>query len=155
MIFPFSIKYSARLSDNFTSDISKEAFEFIEYFITEKTGNDIITKDNRLTFKSSPFKGGRLNTNILVPIEKGTFSIVDKGDKRILTYEFYMYRLFIVAIILSAFLAIGSQQVWTGIRCFLWIGGINWLIALYRHKMMLAEITKGIDNLISKPKEYR
>ena len=154
MTFPFSIKYSARLSDSFASDRNKEALEFIEDFITKKTGDDIIIENDKLTFKSKFFKSGRWNTNILVPIEKGVFNIIEKGGKTILTYEFYMYHLFITVTIMSAFMATVSQQVWFGILCFLWLGGMNWLTAIIRHKMMLNEIAKEIDNLINKPKEY-
>ena len=154
MTFPFSIKYSARLGDNFTSGRIKETLEFIEEFITKKTGDGIIIEDNKLTFKSKFFKWGRWNTNILVPIEKGVFIIVDKGDRTLLTYEFYMYHLFIAVTIMSTFIASVSQQVWVGILCFLWLGGMNWLTAIIRHKMMLNEIAKEIDNLINNPKEY-
>ncbi len=156
MAFPFSIKYSARLSDNFASDRNRnrEALEFIEDFVTKKTGDDIVIAGDKLTFKSKFFKWGRWNTNILVPIEKGVFIFVDNGDKTILTYEFYMYHLFIAVTIMSAFMATVSQQLWFGIICFLWLGGMNWLIAIIRHKMMLTEIAKEIDNLIDKPKGY-
>jgi hypothetical protein len=154
MTFPFSIKYSAKLHENYTSDRNKETLEFIEDFITQKTGDDIVIEDNKLTFKSKFFKWGRWNTNILVPIEKGVFTIIGKGDGTILTYEFYMYHLFIAVTIMSIFMATVSQQVWVGIVCFLWLGGMNWLTAIIRHKMMLREIAKKIDNLINTPKEY-
>ena len=149
MTFPFSIKYSARLNDNFASNRKIDAFEFIEAFITKKTGDDIVIENDKLTFKSKFFKWRR-NTNILVPIEKGVFTIIDKGDRTILTYEFYMYRLFISVTIMSAFMAIVSQEVWFGIFCFFWLGGMNWLIAIIRHKMMLNKITKEIDSLSNK-----
>ncbi|PWN66567.1 hypothetical protein [Chryseobacterium oncorhynchi] len=149
MIFPFSIKYSARLSNNFSIGRNKEALEFIEAFITKKTGVDIVIENDKLTFKSKFFKWGRLNTNILVPIEKGVFNIVDKGEKTILTYEFYMYHLFIAVTIMSVFMATVSQEVWFGIFCFLWSGGMSWLIAIIRHKMMLNEIANKIDNLVN------
>lgn len=152
MTFPFSIRYSARLNGNFANDRNKEALDFIEDFITKKTAEDIVIDENKLTFKSKFFKWGRWNTNILVPIEKGIFIIVDKGDKTILTYEFYMYHLFIAVTIMSAFMATVSQQVWVGILFFLWVGGMNWLTAIIRHKMMLTEIAKEVENLIYKPK---
>jgi hypothetical protein len=154
MTFPFSIKYSTQLGNNFASDRNKETLEFIEDFITKKTGDDIVIEDNKLTFKSKFFKWGRWNTNILVPIEKGVFIIVEKGDRTLLKYEFYMYHLFIGVIIMSIFMATVSQQFWVGIICFLWVGGMNWLIAIIRHKMMLNKITKEIDNLISDLKEH-
>ena len=153
MTFPFSIKYSARLNNHFSIDRKEETFKFIEDFITNKTGDEIIIEGDKLTFKSKFFKD-RWNTNILVPIEKGVFIIIDKGDRYILTYEFYMYHLFIAVTIMSTFIAIFSQQVWVGILCFLWLCGMNWLIAIIRHKMMLNEITKEINNQIYRPNEY-
>lgn len=152
MIFPFSIKYSVQLGDHFTRDRNKETLEFIEDFICKKTGEDITIEDNKLTFRSNFFQLGRWNTNILVPIEKGIFTIVDKGDRTLLTYEFYMYHLFIMVTILSVIIAT-VQQIWFGIFCFSFLGGMNWLIALIRHKMMLHEIAKEIDNLTNHPKE--
>ncbi len=153
MIFPFTIKYSVHLDNYYAIERSKETLEIIQEFITQKTGEDIIIRDNKLTFKSKFFKSGRLNTNVLVPIEKGVFTIIEKDRRPILTYEFYMYRLFIVVTIMSAFGAIADQQVWSGILCFLWVGGMNWLTAIIRHKMMLNEIAKEIDNFINKTEE--
>jgi hypothetical protein len=149
MTFPFSIKYSARLNDNFQCDKNKQALEFIKEYILNKTGDDIIIETNTLTFKSKFFNWNRWNTNILAPIEKGVFIIVDNGDRTLLTYEFYMYHLFIKVSIMSVFIAIVSQQIWIGILCFLWLGGMNWLTTIIRHKIMLKEIVKKIDNLIN------
>ncbi len=149
MIFPFSIKYSARLSDNFDKDRNKETLKYIEDFITKKTADDIVIEDEKLTFKSNFFRA-RWNTNVLGPIERGVFTIIDKGDKTILTYEFFMYRLFIIVTIMSVFVGTASKGVSIGILCFLWLGGMNWLIAIIRHKRMLKEIVKGIDSIVSK-----
>lgn len=149
MTFPFSIKYSERLSGNFTKDRNIVALEFIKDYIIKKTGENIIIENEKLTFKSKFFKLGRWNTNILVPIEKGVFIIKDKGTETILTYEFYMYHLFTAVIIISVFMATISQQVFFGIICFLWIAGLNWLMAIIRHKIMLKEIAREIDKLVT------
>jgi len=146
MIFPFSIRYSVRLSDHFFTNRNKEALKYIESYITSKKGKDIVIDDDRLTFKSKFFTG-RSNGNILVPIEKGIFTIVDKGDQVILTYEFYMYRLFIVVAIMSVFMAISANRIWIGILCFLWLCGMNWLLTLIRHRRMLKKIAMAIDIL--------
>ena len=50
MIFPFSIKYSARLGDGFASDRNKEVLEFIEDFITKKNADVIIIENDKLTY---------------------------------------------------------------------------------------------------------
>jgi len=146
MIFPFSIKYSVRLRYNFECERNKKALKYIEDFISKKTADDIVIEDDRLTFKSKFFRW-RWNTNILAPIEKGVFKIIDKDDNTILTYEFFMYRLFIIVTIVSAFVLNSSQSLLVGILCFLWLGGMNWLIAIIRHKRMLKEIANGIAAL--------
>ena len=70
MTFPFSIKYSAQLDENYASDRNKETLEFIEDFITQKTGDDIVIKDNKLTF-SLNFSNGADGTQIsLFPLKK-------------------------------------------------------------------------------------
>ena len=163
MIFPFSIKYSARLGDGFASDRNKEALEFIEDFITKKNADVIIIENDKLTYRKK-FFGSRnsFKTDILINVEKGVFRIVEKGGTTILTYEFYMYHLFItatigsvfMATILSVFMFTVSLQVCFGIICFLWLGGMNWLISIIRHKMMLNEIAMEIVNSIYKPKKY-
>ena len=148
MIFPFSIKYTVELVESFTAKDNKKTLDFIEEYILKKTEEDIVVEENKLTFKSKFLSFKRDKFNILAPVEKGVFIIVDKGDKTLLTYEFYMYRLFIIVFIMSIFITIFSQKVWDGVYGFLWLGGMNWIIAIIRHKSMLNEIKGEINKLI-------
>lgn len=148
MIFPFSIKYSKILTPSFSQNKDKVVLEFIKDFIEKKSGDDIVINDRQLTFRSRFFKSGRWNSNILVPIERGVFKLADKGDRTILTYEFFMYHLFIFVTIFAVFLMTISQHMWVGFIIFLWIGGINWIVTIIRHRLMIKKIVKGIDNLL-------
>jgi len=42
-----------------------------------------------------------------------------------------------------------SHQPWFGVLCFAWLGGMNWLVAIIRHRNMLGDIATGIDNLVA------
>jgi|GEM_PF-2402962 len=152
MPFPFSIRYSARLADKYARIKNREALELIAAFIEEKTGDDIVIEDEKLTFKSHFFKL-RMSTNILAVIDRGAFHISEKGDKRILRYEFYLYRLFIIAGIMSLFAASLSRDMWFGIFCFLMLGCANWVIAIVRHRLLLNHIAKHIDRLVDRPQD--
>lgn len=152
MPFPFSIRYSAQLADKYASISNREALELIAAFIEEKTGDDIVIEDEKLTFKSYFFKL-RMNTNILAAIERGAFHISEKGDKRIIGYEIYMYRLLIITGIMSLFMASLSRDMWIGLFCFFVVGCANWVITIVRHRFFLDHIAKHLDNLVEKPND--
>lgn len=82
-------------------------------------------------------------------IEKGKFNLIDNGNESVLTYEFFMYRTFAIVAVMSVVMGTVSQQPWFGVVCFAWLGGMNWLIAIIRHRNMLVDIVGGIDNLIA------
>ena len=81
-------------------------------------------------------------------IEKGKFNLIDNGNESVLTYEFFMYRTFAIVALMSVVMGTVSQQPWFGVVCFAWLGGMNWLIAIIRHRNMLGDIAGGIDKLI-------
>lgn len=144
MAFPFSIKYTKQLKHTVNASDMHKVLNHIAGFITNKTGEDINIQDNQLTFKSRFFRM-RWNTNIMAPIEKGAFTIISDEAKTILIYEIFMYRLFIIVSIMSVVMATVSQQIWFGVLCFFWLGGMNWIIARSRHRNMLNDIANGID----------
>jgi hypothetical protein len=121
-----------------------DAVRYIEEFITERAGEEIGINDNELTFKVSFFRV-RKSSRILDVIEGGKFQIIDNGDTSILTYEFFMYRFFIFVSILGSTMALLSGHIEILALMLLWVGGMNWIIALIRHKLMLNKISKGIE----------
>jgi hypothetical protein len=148
MVFPFTIKYSKRLKEKVSSSDTEKVLSYIGDFITKKTGEDIIIDKNELTFKSGFFRM-RWSSNIMGVIEKGKFNLIDNGNENVLTYEFFMYRIFAIVAVMSIVMGIVSQQPWFGVVCFAWVGGMNWLVAIIRHRNMLGDIAGGIDRLIT------
>jgi len=146
MFFPFSIKYSKRLENKISADKTDKATQFIKEFLANKSAEDIQINARQITFKASMF-GPRWKTNIMVPIERGEFTLSDKDDYSIITYQFNMYRLFIIVTIMSIVFTIGSKEIFVGVMCFGWLGGMNWLVAIIRHRLMLVNIVNGLDQL--------
>jgi len=122
------------------------ALGYIADYMKKKKADELCIEGNTLTFKENFFKF-RWNTDILVPIEKGVFSIHNSEHATIVTYEFFMYRLFLIAAVMSIVMGLLSHELWVGVACFGWLGGMNWVIALVRQKAMLDEI---VDNLNDK-----
>lgn len=145
MIFPFSIKYSNKLNLDYTKNQNELIFKIIYKHILEKKGEDIKISKDVLKFKSSFFNFDRTNFNIFTPIEKGVFRIKKENQKLIIEYQFYMYRLFLISILISLFFFLISKKVVFGLIVFCWILGINWIVAIIRHKLMLNKIVKLIE----------
>ena len=153
IMFPFSIKYSKRLIENVSIDDTEVIMNYISDFIKNKSGSDIILNGNQLIFSSRLFEiGWGINLNILTPIEKGKFNLISNGNKCILSYEFFMYRLFIIVSLFSIIAGLADSNIWTGLICFAFLGVLNWTIAIIRHQRMFAEIISSIDNLINEKK---
>jgi hypothetical protein len=148
MIFPFTIKFSKRLKEKVSAADIDIAMTYIKKFIIKKTAEDIIIDRNELTFKSGFFRM-RWSTNIMGTIEKGKFNLIEDGNESVLTYEFFMYRIFTIVAVISIFMGTISHQPWLGVICFVWLGIMNWVIAIIRHRNMLGDIATGIDNLIA------
>ncbi len=144
MFFPFSIKYQKSLKGELTNEDKIKAINYIESFIRNKKGNIKSVSENEMSFKTSLFKGHSFD--ILGPIEKGKFCITQKN---VLTYEFFMYRLFVIVTIMSVFVVLITKDMYDGIMCFAWLGGMNWFIALIRHRLMLVSITYEINSMIN------
>jgi hypothetical protein len=144
-MFPFSIKYSTQFKQiNYSRN--NDVLKYIDDFLVIKSAENVIIDHNKLTF-TSKFFNGKSNWHILRPIEKGVFTIINKNATTTLTYQFFMYRLFIISAGMSIMMAIVSNTISIGIFCFCWLCGMNWITAIIRHKKMFKNIVKGIDIL--------
>ena len=145
MTFPFTIKYTRRLSKKLTDNEATWTLNEIKAVIEDKTAEDIEIKKDLLTFKVS-FLGQRWNWNIMVPIEKGQFNLVTSDSTTTLTYEFFMYRMLIITSIMSIFGGLVSGQIGVGIFFFTVLFGLNWITALIRHNGLIDDIAWEIND---------
>ena len=129
MFFPFSIKYKKQLNNRMSDFDKRRALSSFREFIAEKTGEDIIIKDDQLIFKAGLF-GARSNLNVLSTIEKGKFNFIETDNGTMMTYEFFMYQLIIIATAVSIFAGMSLKNLKIGLYIFLVSVGLNWLVTL-------------------------
>lgn len=144
MTFPFTIKYTRRLSKKLTDNEATWILNEIKAVIEDKTAEDIEIKKDLLTFKVS-FLGQRWNLNIMVPIEKGEFRIVTSENESTVTYEIFMYRLSIISTIMAVIGGFSSRLLGVGIFFFIGLFGLNWITAVIRHNGMFNDIVERIN----------
>jgi len=144
MPIPFSIKYTQPLEGKVDPEDYPRILKQISDFIIPKPAKDIIIEDNELKFNpdSSPSRW-----NLMNPIDRGVFLLNEIEGQTVLSYEFFMHKLFIYSLVPAVIMGFGSQRIWFGIVAFLWVWGFRWLIALAKHKDMFDELVKEINIL--------
>lgn len=66
----------------------------------------------------------------------------------ILSYRFYMYRLFVMSLVFGGLVALISGDLSEGLYTLLFLFVANWGITLYRHRIMLLEIKEMISEFV-------
>jgi hypothetical protein len=151
-MFPFSVKYSQNFKKKVPVSLTDEIMAYIKDFIVQKNGESIVVEGNILTYKSGFFKN-RWVHEILVPIDSGSFDLEFREGSCLLTYEFYLYRLFLVPLLMALFVGISSNNFFFAVILFAALAFPVWLITLIRHRLMLGEIIMDIEVLIIEKKE--
>jgi hypothetical protein len=134
-MFPFSTKYSTDVAIKSGEEERARVLQYIREYLLQKSTKNIEINHDRLSFKAL----GGSNWNIMSTIEKGTFELKNWDGYLVITYEFFMYQLFIIAPVMSVFMGVVSQSWSFGIFAFCGLFGVNWIIALLRHKAMFDE----------------
>ncbi|MDB5190712.1 MAG: hypothetical protein JWQ96_275 [Segetibacter sp.] len=115
----------------------------IKNFILNKGGEDVAIGRNTLSYRS-PFFPSKLLNNYLVQVEKGNFTIIQNPKGVFLSYQFDMYRLFLLGIIFSVATGVMIETFWIAILFFLFLVVFNWALAIMRHRDMLEAIVREI-----------
>jgi hypothetical protein len=148
MIFPFSVKFTARLRSDFTLDRTSKALDTISAVIASKKGEKITIENNKLSFKSPFDKRYAWRNNILLTIDKGEFVVSQKAGRVVISYEFYLYRLFILTGVMAILFALNEKKFDGLVLSVLCIGVLNWLLVLVRHRIMLNDIINEINEFM-------
>ncbi len=142
MPFPFTIEYSRTIQRSISAEKYPEILKHISEILAPKPAKDFLIENNTLKFKPG---FSFWNWNIMATIDRGRFTITEKTDGIVLTYEFFMYKLFIFSSIAALFFGIASQMILAGVGAFFGFCGMNWIIALVRHGSMFNEIANEVD----------
>lgn len=142
-MLPFSVKYSVDTTIKSGENERARVLEHIKEYLTLKTTKDIKINDSTVSFKSASWS----SWNIMSTIEKGAFKVKDWNGYLVITYEFFMYQLCIIAPAMAVSLGVVSQNWLFGVIMFCLLFGLNWIIALLRHRAMFDEIISEVKRL--------
>lgn len=80
----------------------------------------------------------------MVPIDKGYIKIERNLNE--LKYSFSVIRTFYISTAMALFSGLISQTYWIGIVFFLWLFGMNWIIALIRQNQFANKLKRMLNN---------
>lgn len=140
-MFPFSFTYTNKLTEPIEkNDIIKQLAQYVE----ENKGQDLIILNDSLSFKISLMSSWSFSKFVF--IEKGVFTL--SGNT--ISFKFYMYRLLIIAAMMSILTILQTHELWLGLFFFTIIGLGNWGYALLRYSRMLNDITASFNKSIER-----
>jgi hypothetical protein len=122
---------------------------FKQEFINRKADN-VRIENNEVRFDNNFFKLIN-NWNIMVPVDKGILAIKKENRSEIvIEYLFSLKIILILSGIAGIIIAIFSETWTTGLFAFLWLGGMNWVIAIIRHSIMFGDLNTELKEKILK-----
>ncbi len=145
-MFPLYINYKKEIElDNPEVQTVPNILAYFEKVLNQKRADNIVVEKYSLTFKNNLFKLIN-NWNIMLPVDSGEIGIKMLDNNRIaIEYIFSLRRILLIAAIASFFVSGGSESVLTGFIAFAWLGGMNWLIAIIRHRCLFNNIIYDIQ----------
>jgi hypothetical protein len=136
-MFPFTLTFERPLRQNEPVDRTRFFASLTEY-IKKNKGRQITVSANKLSFTVG-LSGWSWDK--FAQIERGEFVLSDTT----ISFRAYMYRGFIIGLILSTFMA-AISGVWAiGLFCFAWLYGANLVIASVKYRRMLKTIAETIN----------
>ena len=144
MIFPFSVCFNTSLKTIVTPDNKEQILRYIEKNILRDKADNVVVKDISVYYKGST---SNWRSSLFGSVDNGVFNLIYKNDSWFLNYQIIMFRLFIIASIMSIIIGVGGPW-WIGIAAFSWLCGANWIINFIRHGAVATDIATGIDESI-------
>ena len=118
----------------------------IDTILRSKSIKNIKTNSNVLIFKSSLFDI-KSNWNIFISVEEGSFTLDTYENYSILIYDFSLFRLYILTASISILIGLLTTNLYSLIICILFLGVVNFILTIYRHKKMFHEIVRDIRDI--------
>jgi hypothetical protein len=149
MPFPFTIKFTTKAKETFSSEEYPIVFTYLSDYLEEKGAMDVVIKKNVLNFN---VEFNRSNFHLVIPVDRGEFTIIDKNECITLTYKIFLYRIFWGYSLLSFLACALFKSVLFGSLLFVVVYGSNLLVNAIIHSNRFIKITKGIDTLVQQQK---
>lgn len=139
-MFPFTITYTSNYKKSPRNCDKKKVLDCVSIYVQNLKGKEITILENGLSFKYSLFGA---SWDQFAQIEKGKFLLTETT----ISFKFYMYRLFIVTIIMSGSMAFFTQQLFVGIFFFSVLAIGNWVIALIKFNFFIKDVARKIGDM--------
>ena len=82
----------------------------------------------------------------MLPIDSGILNVsTRKMNSIVIEYKISFRRMFVIVGILSLWIYSISESFLTGLVSFLWLGGMNWLIGVVRHRFLFRNMISEIE----------
>lgn len=153
MVIPFSIQYSKCINAKVSFDDFNKILNYIGDVLYDKSAEKVLIDKDQLTYKSG-IHIGRWNFNILKSVEKGIFDLEFRENKCYLKYEFFMYQMLLISLVAGIVFGIVESDFKEFLIFFGILYGLNWIIAIIRHRLMFNEMVSDIEDMMIK-KEAR
>lgn len=150
-MFPIEIRLRKRLYlKDAALEQDNEILEFFKQEFINRKADNVRIVNNEVIFKNKLFKFVN-NWNIMVPVDKGILAIRKYRRSEIeIEYLFSLKVTLIIGGIFGIIFGLFSRMWFVGLGAFLWLGGMNWLIALIRHSIMFGNLNHELKEKILK-----
>jgi len=142
-MFPFTITLK-RIID-FNEEKEEEILIYFKKELKARDADYFTMINNELRFKNDILKFGN-NLSLMAIVDSGIIKLNNLYlSKKEIMYKFRLIKVFVISILFAIFAFYLSSHIWIGLVTFLWLGVLNWIIAIIRNIFMFNEL---VSNLI-------
>lgn len=144
-MFPLAIRLKKRfLITDFELEENSNMLEFFKQEFINRKADNVRIENNEVRFNNHSFKLIS-NWNIMVPVDKGKLTIKkDKRSEIVIEYQFSLKIILLISGIIGILIAFFTRLWTTGLFVFLWLGAMNWVIAVMRHSIMFSAMNSEL-----------
>ena len=149
-MFPFEIRLKKRLGiKDLELEKTNMILAFFEQEFINRKADRVRIGNNEVRFNNKLFKFTS-NWNTMVPVDKGSLTVKkNRSGELVIEYLFSLKVPLIVGVFFGIITFLFTKMWFVGVGVFLWLGVVNWLIALLRHENMFALLTCEMKRKIS------
>ncbi len=145
-MFPLLVKYNKEIElNNPEKQTTNGILVCFAEKLAKKKADNIKVEEHRLTFKNNLLRLTS-NWNIMLPVDYGEITIKNNSSNKIkIRYTISLRRILLIVAIISFIIYGSSKSLNNGLIAFGWLGGMNWIIAVIRHRILFNNLIYDIQ----------
>lgn len=146
-MFPIEIRLKKRFYISGSEiDNNNAILEFFKKEFIIRKADNVRIENNAVIFNNIFFKFIN-NWNIMIPVDKGILIIKqNRKDEIVIEYLFSLKIVLVISGIIGIIIAFYSEIWINGLIAFIWLGGMNWLLAVIRHSLMFRSLNNEMKD---------